>query len=87
MVLIVVAYFVINLIVAEHMKKAAYAKGYDDSSHAWAMSFWLGIAGWFYVAALPDLVARKNQETLISVLSNVRVQNTTTADEDELPEL
>ena len=48
-------YFVINGIVASFMRNVAYAKGYDDNAHAFAMSFWLGVAGWLYVVALPDL--------------------------------
>ena len=43
--------FVINGIVASFMRNVAYAKGYDDNAHAFAMSFWLGVAGWLYVVA------------------------------------
>lgn len=68
-IITIIVYFVINLIIANMMKQAAYAKGYDDNAHAWAMTFWFGIIGCIYVAALPDLIARQNQEQIIEKLS------------------
>lgn len=68
MIFVLIVYLVINGIIANFMKNVAYAKGYDDNAHAFAMCFWLGIAGWLYVVALPDLVERKNQEEIINLL-------------------
>lgn len=65
-----IIYFIIDIIVANYMKNVAYVKGYDDNAHAFALCFWLGVAGWLYVVALPDLVARKNQEEIIELLKN-----------------
>ena len=66
----------INWIVAGKMADAAYRKGYDSSIHAFAMCFWLGVIGYLYVIALPDLVARKNQETMIALLNKKEDGNT-----------
>lgn len=60
----------VNVIFGVFMKNVAFSKGYDDSAHAFAMCFWLGIFGGIYVIALPDLVARKNQEEIISLLES-----------------
>lgn len=78
-----VVYLIIDAIIAYYMKEVAYAKGYDDNAHAWAMSFWLGLPGWLYVVALPDLIQRKNQEELMKLLSNSNISST----DDELPDL
>ncbi|MBQ8247524.1 MAG: hypothetical protein IJZ42_10360 [Lachnospiraceae bacterium] len=78
-----IVYLIIDGIIAYYMKQVAYAKGYDDNAHAWAISFWLGLPGWIYVVALPDLIQRKNQEELIKLLSNGNVNST----DDELPDL
>ena len=81
--LLVFAYFIINFIIANAMQNVAFTKGYDSSAHAFAFSFWLGVAGWFYVIALPDLVSRKNQELILNELQN----NHNTISMDELPEI
>ena len=44
-----ICYLINNAIIASFLKNAAYAKGYDDNCHAWAVSFWLGLPGWIYV--------------------------------------
>lgn len=59
------AYFIINLILAHFFKQVAYAKGFDDKCHAWALVFWLGLFGCLYVCALPDLNARKVSSDLL----------------------
>lgn len=51
---IVVVLF-INYIVAKKFEKIAFQKGYDDSIHSFAMCFWLGLIGYLYVIALPNL--------------------------------
>lgn len=63
---IVAAYFIINLILAHFFKQVAYAKGFDDKCHAWALVFWLGLFGCLYVVALPDLNARKVSADLLA---------------------
>lgn len=83
--IVVLVYLVINVIVASYMKNVAYAKGYDDNAHAFAISFFLGIAGWIYVVALPDLIARDNQEKIIRLLSNGALSGTD--GRGDLPEL
>lgn len=80
--LVLVVYLIIDGIVASYMKQVAYLKGYDDNAHTFAICFWLGLPGWLYVVALPDLVARKNQETIVKLLANNPTQVS-----EELPEL
>lgn len=58
-------YFIINLILAHFFKQVAYAKGFDDKCHAWALVFWLGLFGCLYVCALPDLNVRKINADLL----------------------
>lgn len=64
----VVLYFLVNLILAKFFKQVAYAKGFDDKCHAWALVFWLGIFGCIYVCALPDLTLRKQNAEVLSHL-------------------
>jgi len=66
--LIIVVFLCIQALLANFMKEVAYAKGYDDNAHAFAMCFWLGIYGCLYVIALPDLKAQKAQEEIAEVL-------------------
>lgn len=51
---------VINFLVAQKFEEIAFQKGYDTSIHSLALCFWLGIAGWLYVIALPDLRSHNN---------------------------
>lgn len=83
--IVLLVYVVVNVIVANYMKNVAYAKGYDDNAHAFAISFIFGIAGWLYVVALPDLIARDNQEKIIRLLSNGSLSGT--KDNADLPDL
>lgn len=55
----------INFILARKFEDIATQKGYDSSVHSFAMCFWLGIIGYIYVAALPNLKAAypNNTET------------------------
>ena len=46
---------IINYIVACKFEEIAFQKGYDKSIHSLAMCFWLGIVGYLYVIALPNL--------------------------------
>ena len=51
---IAVALF-INYVVAKKFEEIAFKKGHDNSIHSFAMCFWLGIVGYLYVIALPNL--------------------------------
>lgn len=66
--LIIVAYFVINFIVARMMENAAAMKGHGSEAHAFAACFWLGIIGCVYVAALPDKIAQGQNQQIIDLL-------------------
>ncbi|MBQ8416926.1 MAG: hypothetical protein IJX13_08560, partial [Clostridia bacterium] len=49
-------------IVAKKFEKIAIQKGYDEEIHSFAMCFWLGLAGYLYVIALPDLTISRPLE-------------------------
>ena len=53
-VLVIVA-IVVNYKVARKFERIAFQKGYDTSMHCFAMCFFLGIVGYLYVIALPNL--------------------------------
>lgn len=50
----------INYLVARKFEKIAFQKGYDTTIHSLAMCFWLGIVGYLYVIALPELKIHDN---------------------------
>ena len=51
---------IILCFVASKMCEVASSKGYEPAKkHIFAICFWLGIFGYFYVLALPDLKLRK----------------------------
>lgn len=86
---------IVNLVVASYMQDVAFTKGYDTNAHAFAMCFWLGIIGVLYVIALPDLVARANQERIIEqqekmikcLCGEANINTTESVVDDELPPL
>lgn len=89
-VVVLIVLLVINLIGAGKMSDVAYAKGYDDSIHAFAMCFWLGIIGYLYVIALPDIEARRKQDAIIELLSKNAVEeksNVPVFENEDLPPL
>ena len=49
----------IQYIIAKKFEEIAFKKGYDQSIHSFAMCFWLGIVGYLYVIALPDLTLQR----------------------------
>ena len=49
----------IEYFVAKKFEEIAFGKGYDENEHTFAMCFWLGIIGYLYVIALPD-ISQKN---------------------------
>ena len=54
----------VSYIVARKFEKIAIMKGYNENIHSFAMCFWLGIIGYLYVIALPDLhTLKKRNET------------------------
>ncbi len=61
---------IIDIIMANLMQNVAFAKGYDTSIHSFAICLLLNFAGYIYVLALPDLIARKNQEEILEALKN-----------------
>ena len=63
--ILVVIFLVIQYIVAKKFEKIAFQKGYDESVHSCAMCFWLGIVGYLYVVALPNLNNSLNDDSLI----------------------
>lgn len=58
-VAILAGYIFILYKVARFFERIAFMKGYDEDIHAFAMCFWLGIIGYIYVAALPDIVMQE----------------------------
>lgn len=59
-----------NALLAIFMEDAAKKKGYSKDAHAFALCFWLGIFGCFYVMALPDLKQRQ-QSSASSIYHDV----------------
>ena len=53
------AYIFLYYKIARFFERIAFLKGYDEDIHAFAMCFWLGIIGYIYVAALPDLIMQE----------------------------
>ncbi|MCD2491982.1 hypothetical protein LQE92_05000 [Lacrimispora sp. NSJ-141] len=83
---------IIDIVMANLMQKVAFAKGYDTSIHSFAICLLIGFMGYIYVIALPDLIARKNQEDILEAVKNQKnsmdenLLIVRTAD-DELPPL
>ena len=59
-----VLFLYLNFTIASKFESIASMKGYGKEIHSFAMCFWLGIVGYLYVIALPDL-AREAQITKI----------------------
>ena len=70
-----VVYMSISYIVAKKFEVIAFQKGYDESVHSFAMCFWLGVAGYLYVIALPDLTV--NHQVNYSNLTQVDLDTQT----------
>ena len=69
------AVLVVNLIVALIMSAVVEKKGYTVAEvHAFAKCFFLGLAGWIYVAALPDRNLQKQNKQMIALLSRIDAQ-------------
>lgn len=68
-IILLIAWVTINGIGAQKMKEAAILKGYGDDYHIWALCFWLGIFGYLYTMALPDLVTQGQNQQIIKLLN------------------
>lgn len=62
----------INYIVAKKFEAIAFEKGYTVQIHSFAMCFWLGIIGYIYVLALPNLVTMNQQREMIESLRSIK---------------
>ena len=80
-ILALLAAFIINVIIASNMEIAAEKKGYGKEAYAFAMCFWLGIVGYLYVVALPDL---KQHEQLDKIIKLLDPQTPTTAPQQDV---
>lgn len=58
----------LNMTIASKFEQIASLKGYGKEIHSFALCFWLGIIGYLYVAALPDL---KRESQIISIVSRL----------------
>ncbi len=83
--LILIVFLVIMCIGANFMKKVAEAKGYGDEYNIFAICFFLGIVGYIYVLALPDLILREQMKTIADSLKNQGQSEW--PEGEELPEL
>ena len=66
--LITVGLVYLYYLIAKKFEKIAFQKGYDRSIHSFAMCFWLGMIGYLYVIALPDLTQQKRMDKMIALL-------------------
>lgn len=57
----------LNVIISKHMERAAIMKGHVKS-HAFALSFWFGVPGYIYTAALPDLNQQEYLESIVKAM-------------------
>lgn len=92
-IIIVIIWIIANCVITEKMTDVLLSKGYEHSVNIWVMIFLLGIAGWIYVLALPDLVQRNtqmkiliNQEKILKKIANTDNSRSSMPTE-ELPEL
>ena len=79
LIILLVISLVVDYIVALKFEKIAFQKGYDKSIHSFAMCFWLGIVGYLYVIALPNL---KNSYNISGVELDKSDDNTSSVGHD-----
>lgn len=70
-IILIPVVLVIQYIVAKKFELIAFEKGYDKSVHSFAMCFWLGIVGYLYVIALPDI---NTESIFVKNLSRINSQ-------------
>ena len=75
----------LNALISGFMKNVADAKGCNGMKAFW-ICFFFSMVGWIYVAALPDLYARYNQQKIIDLLEQNLNKNNAEI-KSELPEL
>ena len=68
--LITVGLVYLYYLIAKKFEKVAFQKGYNSSIHSFAMCFWLGMIGYLYVIALPDLTQQKRMDKMIALLEH-----------------
>lgn len=62
----------INYLVAKKFESIAFTKGYTTEVHAFAMCFWLGMIGYIYVLALPNLIMMGQNKDMIDSLRSIK---------------
>ena len=62
----------INYLVAKKFESIAFEKGYTVEKHTFAMCFWLGIIGYIYVLALPNLVIIEQQRNMLEAMRSIK---------------
>lgn len=73
---IIIVWAIVHLIFAVNMGSVSEEKGYDSSSlHPAALVFFFGLFGCIYIAALPDLKVRANQEKIFKLLESSSSSN------------
>lgn len=65
----------VDYVVAKKFEEIAKQKGYGEEKHTLAMCFWLGITGYLYVIALPDMNYEKRLKESISKLEPEQQSN------------
>ena len=73
--ILIIVWLFICIFVAKKFEEIAFQKGYDESIHSFAMCFWLGIVGYLYVIALPNL---KNSIYANSAFAESNIEHNTT---------
>ena len=74
-ILCLVIMIFIDAVIAKKFEKIAFAKGYDESIHSFAMCFWLGVVGYLYVIALPDLTLRHTDSAVTNTQKESQDEN------------
>ena len=67
-------FFGIRAIIAIHMNKVAKMKGHEKC-HAFALCFFLGIPGYIYVVARPDMVQRQQLQNIINAVNSNKLDS------------
>ena len=73
--LILVVIILIQYMVAKKFEISAFQKGYDEEINSFSMCFFLGIVGYLYVIALPDLNANKTAEEREKLINERKALN------------
>lgn len=72
-VVMLVITLVVNLIVASKMTDIAILKGhYDKTTLVFVFCFLFGAIGYIYLALLPDMVKRKNNEEMLKAIKALK---------------